>query len=49
MVPKLEKILNFSCWRGCIKESKESAKRSLEAKIQEAEMMAALLGLWRPK
>jgi len=36
--------LNFSCWRGCIKESKDAAKRSLEAKIAEAEEMAALLG-----
>jgi len=49
VVPKIEKILNFACWRGCIRESKEAAKRVLEAKIAEAEMMAALLGLWRPK
>jgi len=38
----MEKVLNFACWRGCIRESKEAAKRILEAKIAEAEMLAAM-------
>lgn len=49
VIPRLERVLNFACWRGCIKESKDAAKRLLEQKIAEAELMAALLGLWRPK
>jgi len=41
--------LNFQCYKGCIRESKASAKRLAEQKKIEAEQLAALMGLWRPK
>lgn len=41
--------MNYACWKGCIRENKATAKRKMEEAIAEAEMMAALLGLWRPK
>jgi hypothetical protein len=31
----MERIPNFQCWRGCIKESKAAAKRIMEEKLAE--------------
>jgi len=49
VIHKLEKILNFSCFRGCIRESKAVAKRIMEEKIAEKEAMDQLLGVWKPE
>jgi len=40
VIPKLERVLNYACWRGCIDESKAAGKRAAEAKLAEAELLA---------
>lgn len=48
VIHPLETILNFACFRGCIREAKAANVRVMEKKIADAELLAALRGNWNP-
>lgn len=49
VIPKLEKVLNYACWRGCIDEAKAAGKREAEVRLAEAQLLAELAGDYIPE
>lgn len=44
----MEHILNYACWKGCIKESYAYQQRKEEQLLAEFEFKESLKALWRP-
>jgi hypothetical protein len=49
VIPRLENILNYACWRGCVKEAKSFVLKQNEEKLAQQELLATLSGGWQPK